>query len=93
MTHTLHTKEGFIYAYTIFRTVDIDGKPKNEGLYIYIEDMWIHDSYHFGKTLKELIKYIDEHSECKNAKFVYWRMDKYDRIKMFLRDRLSKLGA
>jgi len=91
MIYTLHTKDDLIYAYASFITVDIDGKPKNEGLYIYVENVWVHNSYRDGKTLMKLVKGIDKHPECKNAKFVYWRRDKYDRIsRPYLRERFNK---
>ncbi len=91
MIHTLHNPDGFIYAYASFITVDFFGKPKNEGFYIHISDVWIHGSYRNGEALKELIRHIDNHPECKNAKFVYWRRDKYDRIsKTYDRERFIK---
>lgn len=83
MIHTLHTTEDLIYAYVVFRTVDINGKAKNEGLYIYVENIWISNSYRGGEVLKELIEHIDQHPECKNAKWVYWQREKYN-------DRVSK---
>lgn len=93
MIYTLHNNEDLIYAYVTFLTVDEFGKAKNEGLYIHISDIWINSSYRNRDVLKELIFHIDNHIECKNAKFVYWRREKYNRIsKTYSRDRLSKMG-
>ena len=94
MVHTLHTKEDFIYAYVVFKTVDEHGKAKNEGLYIYVEDMWIHDSFRRSEVFKELVKYIDNHPQTANAVGVYWRREKYNRFsKIYKREAFLKSGG
>lgn len=91
MIYTLHTKEDFIYAYVVFRTVDKFGKPKNFGEYIYIEEIWIHRDFRNRKILKKLIEHIDNHNQTIYATHVYWRSDKYKRIsKTYLKDRFIK---
>ena len=91
MIHTLHTKDNFIYAYTVFRTVNQFGIAQNKSYYIYVEEIWIHPEYRNRKVLRELIDHIDNHEETINALWVYWKNEKHDRVsKTFSRDRFIK---
>lgn len=95
MIHTLHDKEDLIYAYVVFDTVDIFGKWKNNGDFIFIKDMWVHPEYRKKETVLSLYEHIYSHPQTGNAKQVYWERGKHNQrvAGPYDKNRLLKLGG
>ena len=80
MVETVKNGDGFILGYIEWNLLDKFGQFGNE--YIYIADIWIHDTWKSNMVFKELIRMVDDHPFSKDAKFVYWD---------FMRDRGKRI--
>lgn len=95
MINTLKSPKGFIYAYIEWQILDASGQFKDNGEYIYVQEVWIHPEFRGAKILNQLITMVDEHKFARNASFVYWTRDKYnDRTsRIFSRGTGSRKGV
>lgn len=98
MIQKVKNADGFIYAYTVYQVVDINGQFKEGGEYCFVEDLWIHPIYRRDekrKILNYLISLIDKDKLVNNVKYVYWLNRKHNERKTptYMRNRLSKLGG
>jgi len=87
--------QGFIYAYAEFQILNSNGQFEDNGEYLYIQDIWIHDCWRKTGALRRLIRLIDDHDFTRNCKYVYWVREKYNdrQTKIFPRQRLVKMGV
>ena len=94
MVCTLKDRFDYIYGFIEFQIVDYQGQFKDNGAYIYIQDLWIHPTAQGGSALKKLIKLVNDHPFSKDALFVYWDNLKNNERKTpsYPRKRLAKLG-
>ena len=80
MITTLHTNEGYIYAYIVWHIVDDDTRLDDDGKYIYIDDLWIHDNHRGNGVLTEFINNIFYDKRTQQTEFVYWHNNKHKRL-------------
>lgn len=95
MVSTLKNDDGYIYAFAEWRTTNDQGVAKDNGEYLYIDYMWIHDDYRQEfRILNKLINKIDVHENTKSVKYVYWETEKFgNRLSpTYIRSRLSRMG-
>ena len=87
------TKDGYIYSYCIWTTVNHHGITVNGGKYLYIDEIWVHDA-HRKRGMRELIKELNR-VVPHNVRHVYWIRRKYNlrASRLYSRERLSKLGG
>ena len=78
MVVVVKNKEGYIEAYAEWQILDKNGQFKNNGEYIYVQDLWIHERHRGRKMLNILIKLIDAHKFAEGAKYVYWKNLKHN---------------
>jgi len=67
----LKNDDGYIYAYCVYQIVDENGKTKNGGKYVYIEELWIHEKFR-KNTLNDIIAMIATDPNIFNSTDVYW---------------------
>ncbi len=93
MIETKTTTEGLIYSYVVYELVNQQGYKDPNGEYIFIDDLWVHESYRNNGTIKYYIKTIAD--KFPQAKFGYFvRRWKYpDRpAKIYDRETWLKRG-
>ena len=78
MIVTLENNDGYIYAYAEFEVVDGNTVICDEGKYVYVQNIWIHEDYRGNGVLKDLM--VDIFIKSKNAEFVYWNRSRYNRV-------------
>ncbi len=95
MIVTLKDRTGYVYGYAEFEVVDAFGQFKEEGEFLYIQEIWVHDHYRRSQAMKELITMMDKDPFTKNCDWVYWNRTKYNdrQSNTYRRDRLSKMGV
>ncbi len=82
-------KDGFVNAYVDYQIVDDRGFPDKEGLYCWINNVWVHKTVRQGDTLKRFIE--EEHSKFLSVKWIYWKRSKYnDRMSIYDITKLYK---
>lgn len=85
----LKNKDGFTSAYIVFTPRDEKGKEDYNGDYVYVEELFIHDSIKGIKTLRNLIRMVID--AFPNAKYGYWKRRKYnERIKVCLKTQVNR---
>jgi len=94
MVSTLKNLQGYIYGFAEWYVLNDKGHFQEDGDYIYIHEIWIHENKRRSKALKHLIHKIDTHECSHRARHVYWNNEKHDRLtKSFKRERLAKIGV
>jgi len=79
MISVLKNKDGYVRSYIEWTIVDEQGKTKNKGNFIYINNVWVHKQHRKKWSwgdIRELIPKIKNHPYAKYALYVYWRNDK-----------------
>ena len=74
MISTLKNRYGFIHSYIEWQILDAAGYQQNNGAYIYIKNMWIHEKFRSTQSFKYLIDKIYKHPYSQEAGFVYWEV-------------------
>lgn len=74
MIDTLKNREGLAYAYVEWQVLDAAGYQSNDGQYIYVKNMWIHEKRRESLAFKCLINKIYRHPYSQKASFVYWEI-------------------
>lgn len=80
VTH-LENLYGFCDAYIEWQILDGQGQFKENGEYIYIQELWVHKSCDGRKAIRELSNIIFNDERSKNSKYVYWVRHKYNERK------------
>jgi len=94
MVSTLETSGGLVYAYIEWYVLDASGQFKEQGEYIWINHLWVSNSYKDEDCIYKLIPLIDKHKAAESAKFVYWNNTKHKRrTPIYKRNRLAKKGV
>ena len=78
MVETIKDYDGKVVALIAWQVVNEEGQYKDQGDYIYIEDLWIHRDARGNGVLRRLINLIDKHKFATKAKWVYWEREKYN---------------
>lgn len=92
MLKKLHNRQGYITSYIEYFLVSANGRLSKKGVYIYINDLWIHRSIRSSRPILQFIQEIGE--QLKTAKYVYWKRAKHnERFSLYeiLRGRKIKL--
>lgn len=76
MVEVIHDDEGKIIAYIDMTLRDIYGNPDPIGEYMYIHEMWIHESIRYTKAWKQFL--YNAIKEFPLLKYVYWVRRKHN---------------
>lgn len=95
MLNVLKNDDGYIYAYVDWTRVNEKSDVVNDGDFIYIKHIWVHERFRNNRVLKILINLIDEDDYSNGAKFVYWNREKYNKrqSRIYLRKKLAMIGV
>lgn len=86
----LKNNDGYVYAWCVYQIVDENGKTKNDGKFIYIEDIWIHPE-HRNESLNDLIVRIATDPQIFNCEWFYYEKRKQGfKVKTYRVDRFLK---
>ena len=91
MVTSIKNNDGFVVAYIEAWPVGPSGFPKFEGEYLWVHDLWIHDTYRQNGMLQQLIwKML---GRVPYVEYGYWRRHKYNgRIsKVYRKEQFTKL--
>lgn len=93
MITRLFNDDGYIYAECEWTLTDKNGTIKNEGEYLYVQDLWIHENHRKKGTLAKLIPLIDK-AVPYDFKYVFWKNLKHGerQTRTYFRENLLKLG-
>lgn len=72
MILSLKNEEGFIYSYLEWDLVDKDGSPHDYGCYVYIRDLWVHDSFDGREIILHYIQVLLNDRRTRFVRYVYW---------------------
>ena len=75
MLLTHKNSDGFIYSFFEWDVVDKEGKFKNDGDYMYVREIWVHEKYDGQQEIKQFISELHELVENKFIKWIYWLRD------------------
>ena len=89
MITSLKDEQGRIIAYAEWRLVGPSGYDVENGEYVWLSDLWIHQDFERTKRINRI---IDEVMRiAKDAKWCYFKRHKYNgRIKMFSREHWER---
>jgi len=89
---TSKNNDGLVIAYCEWRNVGQSGFDKLHGEYVYIADIWIHDSHHNDWSIyREFMNEIFQ--KALHAKFMYFQRRKYQgrMSRVYTKERIMKL--
>lgn len=94
MIATIKNDNGFVQAYAVWSVVDEKGNPNAAGQYLYIVDIWIHESLRRTRSMKELFAMILTDKKSENVAGIYWENLKHKErpTPLYPRERLAKLA-
>ena len=92
MTSVIKNEAGFVVAYCEWEIVNADGQFENNGKYIYIQNIWIHDKHRKTSLLRDLAEQIYNHRYTRNSKYVYWEIYRDIKRKNVIRVQLTEKG-
>lgn len=72
MITTLKNFKGFVIAYLESNRVNALGDYDMKGIYIFVEDVWIHPIHRSKKVFLDLIELVDQNKFYDNCIRVYW---------------------
>lgn len=72
MISALRNRDGFAYAWMVWRIVDENGHPNDAGRYIYICHVWIHEIFRGTRTIKELFCTMLDDPRAQGKAGAYW---------------------
>lgn len=93
MVTTLKTDNGYVYAYCEWRILNKYGYEFSPRNYIFIKELWIHPKYRNLRTIRRMIAWIDRNELTKNVPYVYWHSEKYEKQKVYDKNKLLKKGV
>ena len=80
-----------VYAYCEYNVVNKSGQFDNQGLFLYIAELWISPEYRGFKSLKLMISEIENDPKTKCTRYVYYNRDKYEKLsKPILKEKFLK---
>jgi len=87
MVTVLKDEEDRVISYCEWCLVDEKGDLQDNGRYLFVRELWIHEKYRQKGMIEKMIYKIAP--EAPAAIYAYWRRRKYnDRIKLFRRSKL-----
>ncbi len=72
MITTIKNNDGFVIAYIESTKVDVNGIYDPKGIFIRIENLWVHSKQRYSSTFKRLVKKLNNHPLYKACTGVYW---------------------
>jgi len=93
MIITKKDNTGKVVAYADFRLMSETGTEEPQGIYAWIDEVWIHESLRtrnvFNAILEDFIYTYSKQYPC--AKFIYWQRGKYkDRMSLYVVDKIKR---
>jgi len=89
MLETIKDNDGKVVAYCEWNLVDKKGHTDSQGKYVFVRDMWIHETIKGVKSIRDFIDMIG--LRAPSAAWVYWERKKYGgRIKMVKRREMKE---
>lgn len=76
MLLTHKNTDDYIYAYFEFDIVDINGIQKDNELFMYVRDLWVHKKYNGEVEIAKFIIEANAHPQCNNLRFIHWMREK-----------------
>jgi hypothetical protein len=82
MIYKNHDELGKVQAYIVYYQINKDKKLDENGEYIYVEDVWVHESVRKTNILKLAINCVIP--LFSKVKYLYWVRHKYgDRMSLY----------
>lgn len=75
MLFNLKEIDGLIYSYMEWNVVDALGKTADDGKYLFIRDLWIHEDYKDRESIAQFIFMLDNDNRTKYVKGIYWERE------------------
>ena len=89
MIETIKDSDNKVVAFIEWTLVDKDGKICNDGVYVFVNELWVHESLRNGNVIRNFIQLIA--SKTPQCEYGYWERRKYNcRLKMFKLEQLLK---
>lgn len=89
MISSLKDKEGRIIAYVEWRLVGQSGFDKQDGEYVYINDIWVHGDYRMKHLLNRMTDEVMR--QVPTAKYCYFqRLKRNENLRMYTRDTFQR---
>ena len=76
----LFNSDGLIYSYFEWDVVDEQGKSDNNGKYMHVRDIWVHNSFYGDKILLKFIYMLNKEKINKSVRYIYWTIRNSTRI-------------
>lgn len=70
------TDSGFISAYIVWHVVDDQTRIMDNEKYLYIQDIWVHETFRNTGIIKEFMNEIFVHPITQKVEFVYYHRKK-----------------
>jgi len=84
-----HDSEGRIIAYCEWRLVGQSGYECPNGKYVYVHDIWVHESVRHQNLVNEIIN--DVMTLVPQAEYCYFqRKDYNERVRLFTRSQMER---
>jgi hypothetical protein len=90
MVETVKDDDGKVVSYIEWSLRDANGKEDSNGAYVFVRDLWIHNSLRFSTKIIRM--YVDLIiSKTPTSRFVYWERHKYgDRMRLFSKEQIER---
>jgi hypothetical protein len=85
--------DGKVIAYAEFRLVNERGFEDPKGIYIWINDVWVHKSFRTGDKFNEILKgfILSQADKFPWTEYIYWQRGKYDdRMSLYSRVKILR---
>ena len=80
-----------VYTYCEYNVVNKFGQFDNQGLFLYIAELWISPKHRGLKSLKSIILEINSDPKTGCTRYVYYNRDKYKKLsKSILKEKFLK---
>ena len=93
MIITKKDNTGRVIAYAEFRLVNETGSPEAQGVYAWINDVWVHESLRTRNRFNSILEhFITSYSKrFPSAKYIYWQRGKHkDRMSLYYVDKIIR---
>lgn len=87
---TVKNSLGYVIGYCESRVVNERGKTAENGDFVRIENIWIHELWRNSVVLPTLIKKVVNHQVHEDCRFVYWEIMKDSNGKKIIDDYYSE---
>jgi len=93
MIITRADEDGKIIAFAEFRLVNERGADDEKGIYVWINEVWVHESYRsrdkFNSILKDFIN--SQAARFSWCEYIYWQRNKYDdKMSLYNRSKIMR---